>query len=79
MLANLGNKEEVIDSVVEDMPESKPISEVKKAFKESVKAQNDAVEMVIENAENKTTPVTESVEETIVTEQNSNAPVLVSE
>ena len=71
-ISQLTNKEEVIDSVVEDMPESKPISEVKKAFKESVKAQNDAVEMVIENAENKTTPVTESVEETIVTEQNKN-------
>ena len=73
------NKEEIINSVVEDMPESKPISEVKKAFKESTKAQNDAVAMVVENAENKTTPVTESVEEAIVTEQNKNAPVLVSE
>lgn len=64
---------------VEDIPDAKKISEVKKEFVKSIDAQNDNVNMVIEQAENTPVEATESVEETIVKEQNANAIILLSE
>ena len=54
------------EKAVVNNPNAKPMKQAKKEFKAIVKAQNDNVNMVVEQANNTTAEPTESVEETIL-------------